>query len=65
IKLFKFNDTHIAQGFGLDWEQKLWDKTYEKYKLKDLKKEFKQKFGEDEYNILSLKINEYFDKKMN
>ncbi len=49
---------------GADWKQKLWSKISSKYRLQEKGNQFKQKFGQDEYNILDLKVDDNFDKKM-
>lgn len=48
-----------------NWKQKGWDTLYVHFKIKKLTSDFKEKFGEDEFNKLQLKIDENWNKKMN
>ena len=47
-----------------NWKQQGWDTLYVHFKIKDLTSNFKKEFGEDEFNKLSLKIDENWTKKM-
>lgn len=50
---------------GPNWRQDKWDKMFQNSALDSLKNAFKESHGEDEYNVLSLKISDNFEKKMN
>jgi len=50
---------------GTNWIQDNWNEIREKYKIDSLENDFLEKYGEDEFNILSLKTSENFENKMN
>ena len=50
---------------GTSWIQDNWNEIRTKYKIDSLENDFLEKYGEDEFNILSLKTSENFENKMN
>ncbi len=50
---------------GTSWIQVNWNEIRTKYKIDSLENDFLEKYGEDEFNILSLKTSENFESKMN
>jgi len=60
---------HLLVLFGLvvltSYNNKIWNVIRSKYKIDSLEKYFLEKYGEDEFNILSLKTSENFESKMN
>jgi len=51
--------------FGSSWIQNNWNEMRIKYKIDSLENAFFLNYGEDEFNILSLKTSENFESKMN
>lgn len=49
---------------GANWRQKGWDTLRVFYKLDSLEMSFKKNFGEDNFNILKVKIDENWNNKM-
>jgi len=47
-----------------NYEQRSWDTTYVYFKLDSMENSFKERFGEDDYNVLRLKIDDNFNEKI-
>lgn len=62
--LFGISYSNIDFFYGSDWRQKGWDTLRVFYKIDSLEKAFKNNFGEDNYNVLKVKIDENWNKKM-
>lgn len=55
----------IKMLHGSDWQQKGWDTLRVYYKIDKLETSFKNTFGEDEFNVLQLKVDNNWDEKVN
>lgn len=64
-RFFNLSNTQLKMSKGFDWEQKGWDTIRVYYKIDSLEKSFLNEFGEDDFNVLKLKIDENWDKKIN
>lgn len=49
---------------GPNWQQEGWDTLRVHYKIDSLNTTFKETFGEDEFNVLQLKIDDNWNEKM-
>jgi hypothetical protein len=63
-RFFNLTDTQFKMLNGSDWQQKGWDTLRTYYKIDSLETAFKNTFGEDEYNILQLKVDNNWNEKM-
>jgi len=59
-----FSNTDILMVRGVDWKQKGWDTLRVYYKIDSLERVFNNLYGEDEYNLLKLKIDDNWNNKM-
>jgi len=50
--------------YGVNWRQKNWDKIRSESIIDSLENNFFEKYGEHEYNILSIKVSDNFKNKM-
>ena len=64
-RFFNLSDMQFKMLNGPNWQQEGWDTLRVYYKLDSLRTSFKNTFGEDEYNVLQLKIDENWNEKMN
>ena len=63
-RLFGWSNRDLTILKGSNWRQDGWDTLRVYFKIDSLQMSFKEKFGEDEYNVLRLKIDENFNEKM-
>jgi|GEM_PF-2602565 len=62
--LWGLSNNDLILTKGVDWQQKGWDTLRVYYKLDSLQDDFYNLFGEDNYNVLKLKIDDNWTNKM-
>jgi len=63
-RFFNLSEMDLKMNKGFNWEQKGWDTLRVYYKIDCLEKSFKTEFGEDDFNVLRLKIDQNWEEKI-
>lgn len=58
-----WNNRQMNFWWGFNWEEEIMDTLMVEHKLDSLHASFYIRFGEDEYNLLRLKVDENIDRK--
>ena len=64
-RVLGLSNMQMEMLYGSDWQQRGWDTLRTYYKIDSLETAFKDTFGEDEFNVLQLKVDSNWNEKMN
>lgn len=64
-RVLGLSNMQMEMLYGSDWQQKGWDTLRVYYKIDSLETSFKNTFGEDEFNVLQLKVDNNWNEKVN